>query len=386
MGEYDQYRAVGACYYRGELAFAPGQPIPASHPRLSRWLSDGLAVSTGATTTRAVTARALLSLRTRAGKVGHVDVPAAPSFDVAAWSTGAAVAAAAAPVAKPSGTVAGDLLLAVHTCDPNGNLAGMTAPDGSWSPAGTGGSSPSGFGKVWTKVAGSSEPDGYTFNGPAGGASGVEGVAGIVTGRALADLRPRLAFVPDYLIGNHGLEGVPGALSASAAVDVPARVARWKAQLEPELAALDPGIYIEDKHFSLSLHYLHARDPAQAARALRERIAAMSPPPRVIGGKCLLNVLPADVGDKGSAVRALLASAGIAQALYVGDDQTDEDVFRLSQPGLFTVHVGHDDDSAARWRLHEQRDVERLLDWLLAAMPAGHRDPASTTVTRGGQQ
>ena len=32
---------------------------------------------------------------------------------------------------------------------------------------------------------------------------------GIVTGRALADLRPRLAFVPDYLIGNHGLEGVP---------------------------------------------------------------------------------------------------------------------------------------------------------------------------------
>lgn len=171
MGEYDQYRAVGACYYRGELAFAPGQPIPASHPRLSRWLSDGLAVSTGATTTRAVTARALLSLRTRAGKVGHVDVPAAPSFDVAAWSTGAAVAAAAAPVAKPSGTVAGDLLLAVHTCDPNGNLAGMTAPDGSWSPAGTGGSSPSGFGKVWTKVAGSSEPDGYTFNGPAGGAS-----------------------------------------------------------------------------------------------------------------------------------------------------------------------------------------------------------------------
>lgn len=209
---------------------------------------------------------------------------------------------------------------------------------------------------------------------------------GIVTGRALQDLRPRLGFAPDYLIGNHGLEGVPGALSASAAVDVPARVARWKAQLEPELAALDPGIYIEDKHFSLSLHYLHARDPAQAARALRERIAALSPPPRVIGGKCLLNVLPADVGDKGSAVRALLASAGIAQALYVGDDQTDEDVFRLSQPGLFTVHVGHDDDSAARWRLHEQRDVERLLDWLLAAMPAGHRDPASTTVTRGGQQ
>ncbi len=198
---------------------------------------------------------------------------------------------------------------------------------------------------------------------------------GIVTGRALADLRPRLAFVPDYLIGNHGLEGVPAgaggdAGAAASRAELLAQVARWKAQLEPVVAQLDPGIVIEDKHYSLSLHYLRAHDREQAARALRARIAALSPTPRIIAGKLLFNVLPAEAGDKGSAVQALLAATGLSQALYVGDDQTDEDVFRLAQPGLFTVHVGAAADSAAQWCLHDYHEVARLLDWLVAALPA----------------
>ncbi len=192
---------------------------------------------------------------------------------------------------------------------------------------------------------------------------------GIVTGRALADLRPRLAFVPDYLIGNHGLEGVPG-IGAEAAALLP-QVARWRAQLEPELMRLDPRIVIEDKRYSLSLHYLHARDHAQVAQALRARIEALSPAPRIIAGKCLFNLLPPGVGDKGSAVQALMATAGIVRALYVGDDHTDEDVFRLPLPDLFGVHVGADADSAARWCVQDHHDVLRLLDWLLAELPSG---------------
>ncbi len=202
---------------------------------------------------------------------------------------------------------------------------------------------------------------------------------GIVTGRALADLRPRLAFVPDYLIGNHGLEGVPAGAAdagdtgntgaAASPAELLAQVARWKAQLEPVVAQLDPGIVIEDKHYSLSLHYLRARNREQAAQALRARIAALSPTPRIIAGKLLFNVLPAEAGDKGSAVQALLAATGLSQALYVGDDQTDEDVFRLAQPGLFTIHVGAAADSAAQWCLHDYREVARLLDWLVAELP-----------------
>ena len=197
---------------------------------------------------------------------------------------------------------------------------------------------------------------------------------GIVTGRSLADLRPRLDFVPDYLIGNHGLEGLPDLAAAAPAPamvspsELRAQVANWKMRLEAELAALDPGIRIEDKQYSLSLHYLHAQDPQQAEQLLRQRIETLQPEPRIIAGKHLFNVLPAGAGDKGSAVQALLAAADLRHALYVGDDLTDEDVFRLTQPGLFTVHVGESTTSAAQWRLHGQPEVERLLAWLVDAL------------------
>ncbi len=195
---------------------------------------------------------------------------------------------------------------------------------------------------------------------------------GIVTGRALDDLRPRLDFMPDYLIGNHGLEGLPAVTPTSGEPsELRMQVAHWIAQLGPELAAFDPRIRIEDKQYSLSLHYLQAKDRRQAERRLRQRLEALRPTPRIIAGKYLFNVLPAGAGDKGSAVQALLATSGLQQALYVGDDLTDEDVFRLKQPGLFTVHVDEGSeaiDSAAQWRLHGQPEVERLLDWLVTAL------------------
>lgn len=188
---------------------------------------------------------------------------------------------------------------------------------------------------------------------------------GIVTGRSLADLRQRLGFHPDYLIGNHGLEGVPGCPPRTA---LPAQVAQWKAQLAPRLLALDPGIWIEDKQYSLSLHYRRARDAGQSAQMLHALLTTLSPPARIIAGKFNYSVLPPEAGDKGLAVQALLATAGIARALYVGDDLTDEDVFRLPDEGLFTIRVGRDAGSAAQWWLEDHPAVGRLLGWLADAL------------------
>ncbi len=189
---------------------------------------------------------------------------------------------------------------------------------------------------------------------------------GIVTGRSLDDMRQRLGFSPDYLIGNHGLEGLPGNPPRAS---LPVQVARWKSQLAPQLASLDPGIWIEDKQYSLSLHYLRARDAGQAAHALRMLLTTLSPLPRIISGKFLYSVLPAGAGDKGSAVLSLLATAGIGHALYVGDDMTDEDVFRLPNDGLFTVRVGREAITAAQWWLDDHHGVERLLDWMVDTLP-----------------
>lgn len=190
---------------------------------------------------------------------------------------------------------------------------------------------------------------------------------GIITGRALADIAARLEFSPDYLIGNHGLEGVPGERRAHAAL-VQA-CAQWRDWLAPKLAAIDPGIWLEDKHYSLSLHYLKARDPVQAEAALAALFVQLDPAPRVISGKYLFNLLPAGRGDKGEAVRQLLRVTGAGSALYVGDDVTDEDVFRLALPELLSVRVEPAATSAAPWFIADHAAMLPLLDALLACLP-----------------
>jgi hypothetical protein len=64
-------------------------------------------------------------------------------------------------IQRPAGVATGDLLLAMHWADNDGSLATMTAPVG-FTDRGSFTSS-SGFGKVWTKTAGTAEPGSYDF-------------------------------------------------------------------------------------------------------------------------------------------------------------------------------------------------------------------------------
>lgn len=199
---------------------------------------------------------------------------------------------------------------------------------------------------------------------------------GIVTGRSLADLRARLEFEPDYLIGNHGLEGLPGERRLHA--ELSDACGRWRVWLAPRLPAIDPAIWLEDKQLSLSIHYLQARDPLAAEAALPALFAQLSPAPRIIPGKCIFSLLPAGRGDKGEAVLQLLRSTGANGALYVGDDVTDEDVFRLRHPDILSVRVEPSVASAAPWYVADHAAMLPLLDRLLDCLPQPRRgtDPA----------
>jgi trehalose 6-phosphate phosphatase len=193
---------------------------------------------------------------------------------------------------------------------------------------------------------------------------------GILTGRSVADIRPRLGFDPTYLVGNHGLEGVPGREQGSA--DYARLCAGWRKTI---LAALgdslrfDPAIRLEDKKYSLSLHYRQAADPGLAARRLEALFATLVPVPRVIGGKFVFNLLPADMVDKGSALQQLIHVSGAKSVIYVGDDVTDEDVFRLQRRDLLSVRIGKHAGSAAQFFLPLREDILWLLDDLIARLP-----------------
>src|SRR6266536_2981490 len=126
-----------------------------------------------------------------------------------------------------------------------------------------------------------------------------------------------------------------------------------------------PGLDVEDKWFSVAVHYRHVRSRA-TARGLVLRVATALERARVFGGRAVMNIVPAEAPDKGSALQELLRRAGPRPVLYVGDDRTDEDVFRSTRVDV-GVHVGRTARSAAAWYVPRQAAVDDLLRALIAA-------------------
>ncbi|NJL25295.1 MAG: trehalose-phosphatase [Calothrix sp. SM1_5_4] len=187
----------------------------------------------------------------------------------------------------------------------------------------------------------------------------------VISGRSRSDLLNRMGFEPRYVIGNHGMEGVPGWRRN-------ARTARklcreWLSQLGDPCAA---GVFFEDKIYSLSLHYRLADRRSMARERMLKKIKVLSPAPRVIPGKFVLNLMPFEAPDKGKALREIMNKSGRSAALFVGDDVTDEDVFRLSDRGILSVRVGRSSRSRARFYLRNQEQVKDLLRFLLVRQKA----------------
>jgi trehalose 6-phosphate phosphatase len=180
----------------------------------------------------------------------------------------------------------------------------------------------------------------------------------IISGRAQEDVLRRVEGTGVFeVIGNHGLE--PWAWP-NTHVD---RVRGWRRSLERRLAVL-PGVVIEDKAFSLAVHY--RQSPGRnTARLAIVRAAADLDGVRLIGGKCVVNLAPRDAPHKGTALQTVREQFGCDMALYVGDDETDEDVFALDDPGLLSVRVGPRRTSRARYYVRDQRSVDLLLAQLL---------------------
>jgi trehalose 6-phosphate phosphatase len=199
----------------------------------------------------------------------------------------------------------------------------------------------------------------------------------IITGRAVADIRARLTFEPDFLVGNHGLEGVPGWEKSGEQYRAMCR--SWDETITAALqdrSRFDPAILIENKKYSLSVHYRLVRDQRATENALAALFATLTPPARVIAGKCVFNLLPQDAADKGSAFEQLMQITGARSAIYIGDDVTDEDVFKLSRRDLLSVRIEPAVDSAAEFFLPRRCDIVQLLDELIRRLQL--RQSAST--------
>ena len=181
----------------------------------------------------------------------------------------------------------------------------------------------------------------------------------VISGRNRADVASRLTGIPlRRVFGNHGIEPSPALPAARRAVQ------RWLACLKPRLRHV-PGIIFDSKGATLAIHYRKSRNRAAALKAILAATADLTGA-RVLNATLAVDLLPADAPNKATALQSELRRLRCQSAVYLGDDQTDEDVFALSQQlPLLAVRVGRKPGSLAPYYLPSQSDVDELLAALL---------------------
>jgi trehalose 6-phosphate phosphatase len=189
----------------------------------------------------------------------------------------------------------------------------------------------------------------------------------VITGRAQPDALMRLRGVGvREVIGNHGIE--PSHASNRHVEEVQG----WRPAIEACVASLE-GVHLEDKIFTVALHYRQSPHK-EHARATLLKMAAGLRNARIVGGKQVVNIVPNDAPHKGTALLRERERLHCDTAIYVGDDETDEDVFKLAQPEqLLTIRIGPSRTSAADYYIQSQQSVDELLALLVELRPEASR-------------
>ena len=194
----------------------------------------------------------------------------------------------------------------------------------------------------------------------------------IVSGREREFLDKWFGDLPIDLIAEHGaFIRTPSAGWTSEVDSDPA----WKQRVLPVLqryADRCTGAFIEEKAFSLVWHYRNADPEIALLRSqelkdeLRELVSHDSKL-QVMEGHKVVEAKRAGY-DKGSVAVKLLGTAPFDFILAIGDDKTDEDLFRALPAEALTFKIGIS-ASLAKYNLKDQRQVSRLMDRLLEEGP-----------------
>jgi trehalose 6-phosphate phosphatase len=183
----------------------------------------------------------------------------------------------------------------------------------------------------------------------------------LVSGRGVADLRAVSGLEGPYRwIGSHGAE-YDGPLSGELA----ARRDALAGRLAP-LAAAVPGVRLEVKPASVAVHVRQLTDRVAAARLLEQARAAADPSLTLKPGKEVLELAVTDA-DKGTALMRLRDDLAAVATVYLGDDRTDEDAFRVLSPSDLAVKVG-EGETAARYRVADPAAAVLLFETLADAL------------------
>src|SRR6202795_4995806 len=202
-----------------------------------------------------------------------------------------------------------------------------------------------------------------------------DGALALVSGRSLNDID--LIFAPEQFpaVGGHGAEMRLTTDNEAVATHAPPLDKELKRRLAA-IAKLSPGILLEDKGYSLALHY---RLAPHAEQAIYDAVSAIradlpSAPIEVLPGKSVCEIKPSGF-TKATGVRELMTHAPFKgrRPVFIGDDVTDESVFAIMPDfGGMAFSVGRRAQGVAR-HFDEPRDVREWLARLSGGDAAAER-------------
>ena len=198
---------------------------------------------------------------------------------------------------------------------------------------------------------------------------------GIVSGRALTKIQKLVGIKNIYYVGNHGFEikGPTVKYTHPAYQQFKPNIKRIKKLLNKELSSIK-GVIIEDKKLTVTVHHrLIKRKDLKRLTEIFKRTCAPFVSDRKIKlscGKKSWEIRPPVKWDKGEAVKKILHKFPKKDILpiYLGDDVTDEDAFRVLKKKGLSVFIGNPfKKSNAKYYLKSVSEVrlflKKLVDW-----------------------
>lgn len=185
----------------------------------------------------------------------------------------------------------------------------------------------------------------------------------VISGRRLDDITRRLNRIPVWhVFGDFGYEPAPPAQRP------PERVRDWVKRLTEDLPS-HRGLVIEPKQYSVTVHYRSVRDKRRAVEAITQAVAELKDA-RAINSPQAITLMPYGGPDKGVALQQARRQFSCDTAIYVGDDETDEDAFASDRPArLLSIRIGSARESKARFTLKRQTEIDALLKVLKELRP-----------------
>jgi trehalose-phosphatase len=199
----------------------------------------------------------------------------------------------------------------------------------------------------------------------------------VVTGRALTDIQKLIPVEVVSFAANHGFhilqDGTewihPDAIRFIRDLNHLQTVLRNSIEGFPEAA-------VENKQFTLSIHYRSVAAPKvrPLISLVKKTVHSYDPSLLLTRGKKVVEVRPNVVWGKGRAVIRILKTMRRSSRplpIFIGDDVTDEDVFRTLRTKGITVCVGKSRATAAKYYVKNVGEVLKLLETLIVLRTSG---------------